>query len=299
MSVTPKQVKEKLQNSLNQTQASIETLSQYFQFHHKHLDTVILPVFREEFINSKREDLILALLYLCNDIIQNLRKKGNMTAISAFRSFFMGNKGEAEKDLFKLVYDKVSDNTKQRMLRVLGIWKERIVFDTAFTTALYEQIGNESMPIVNESGSNVTAASVQNGQLDFSKISTVISDYNKLFNSVLLTETSNGPEKLAELRMMGDKVLYYINKTNVSIDARIKAAQRNATATAASSPAKDPRFAMKRNTPEPETAREVQEEPPNKKQNKQEENPETKPHETKNGPQEEQDEEEYDPFAEG
>jgi len=72
MAFNPAKLTEKL-DKLNSTQASIETVSEWVQFHRKEAARVV-DVWDREFAKAPPPKR-LTLLYLANDILQNTRKK--------------------------------------------------------------------------------------------------------------------------------------------------------------------------------------------------------------------------------
>ena len=72
MAFNPASLVDKL-SKLNSTQASIETLSEWVQFHRRE-STKIVEIWDREFAKAPPPKR-LTLLYLANDILQNSRKK--------------------------------------------------------------------------------------------------------------------------------------------------------------------------------------------------------------------------------
>lgn len=113
------QVSKRLQQ-LNDTQASIETLSQWLIFHRKNADISV-----EQWAQATREAATpknkLNLIYLANDVLQNARKKGDEFA-KAFSNVLAQVIPQIYQDC------SVDPTLAQKILRVLDIWIDRQVF---------------------------------------------------------------------------------------------------------------------------------------------------------------------------
>ncbi|XP_054802394.1 uncharacterized protein LOC129306079 [Prosopis cineraria] len=112
----PQILVEKL-TKLNNSQASIETLSHWCIFHMNKAKQVV-ETWDRQFHCSPREQR-LAFLYLANDILQNSRRKG---------SEFVGEFWKVLPDAIRDVVENGDDFGRNAALRLIGIWEERKVF---------------------------------------------------------------------------------------------------------------------------------------------------------------------------
>lgn len=102
---------------LNNTQASIETLSHWCIFHMNKARQVV-ETWDRQFHCSPR-DQRLAFLYLANDILQNSRRKG---------SEFVGEFWKVLPDALRDVTENGDEFGRNAALRLITIWEERKVF---------------------------------------------------------------------------------------------------------------------------------------------------------------------------
>lgn len=102
---------------LNNSQASIETLSHWCIFHMNKAKQVV-ETWDRQFHCSPR-DQRLAFLYLANDILQNSRRKG---------SEFVGEFWKVLPDALRDVIRNGDEFGRNAALRLIGIWEERKVF---------------------------------------------------------------------------------------------------------------------------------------------------------------------------
>lgn len=116
---TPDSFRTKL-DKLLPTQESIETLSHWLLFHHRHADSVI-DIWNQYILQSTLSiDKKLTLLYVMNDVVQKSKRKGQ---------------GEFAEG-FCLVLDKVlsdpiwndNDAQRQHLMRLISVWEERQIF---------------------------------------------------------------------------------------------------------------------------------------------------------------------------
>ena len=114
-SYSPELLLDKLRK-VNSTQQSIETVSAWCVFYHRHARNTV-SVWEQEFIRMTVAKQ-LAMLYLANDILQNSRKKG-----PGFVHEFYKTLPRAVKHLLKHGDDKV----KKAVNRMVDIWEDRKV----------------------------------------------------------------------------------------------------------------------------------------------------------------------------
>ncbi|KAG4182400.1 hypothetical protein ERO13_A09G038000v2 [Gossypium hirsutum] len=115
-SFNPQILVEKLAK-LNNSQASIETLSHWCIFHMNKAKQVV-ETWDRQFHCSPREQR-LAFLYLANDILQNSRRKG---------SEFVGEFWKVLPDALRDVIESGDEFGRNAALRLISIWEERKVF---------------------------------------------------------------------------------------------------------------------------------------------------------------------------
>ncbi|XP_018484622.1 uncharacterized protein LOC108855327 [Raphanus sativus] len=104
-------------SKLNNSQASIETLSHWCIFHMNKAKHVV-ETWGRQFHCSPREQR-LAYLYLANDILQNSRRKG---------SEFVGEFWKVLPEALRDVIDNGDDFARKAVRRLVNIWEERKVF---------------------------------------------------------------------------------------------------------------------------------------------------------------------------
>eukprot|EP01080_Neovahlkampfia_damariscottae_P004803 gene4803-8389_t len=116
------QFREKLKKLTN-SQQSIESLSLWIIYHSKYYKSSV-KIWKEE-IEKVSQAQQLTLLYVCNDVIQNSRKK-TQNFINEF------------SDILPNVLEKIYPNFKEkkRINRIFDVWKERNVFQTGFISKL-------------------------------------------------------------------------------------------------------------------------------------------------------------------
>ncbi|XP_028968748.1 regulation of nuclear pre-mRNA domain-containing protein 2 [Galendromus occidentalis] len=110
---------EKKLRAVNNTQECIETLSLWV-LHHKHHSDQIASVWLRCLRKSSTKHR-LALLYLCNDVLQRCRKQGRPQFLEAFKKVL--------QEAGVLLDQK---EIRKQVDRVFSIWKQRKVYDEAF-----------------------------------------------------------------------------------------------------------------------------------------------------------------------
>ncbi|KAE8723128.1 putative Exocyst subunit exo70 family protein C2 [Hibiscus syriacus] len=123
---------EKLAN-LNNSQASIETLSHWCIFHMNKAKQVV-ETWDRQFHCSPREQR-LAFLYLANDILQNSRRKG---------SEFVGEFWKVLPNALRVVIENGDEFARNAALRLIRIWEERKVFGSQGQILKEELVGRQS-----------------------------------------------------------------------------------------------------------------------------------------------------------
>ncbi|KAK8676249.1 hypothetical protein V6N13_034301 [Hibiscus sabdariffa] len=118
---------------LNNSQASIETLSHWCIFHMNKAKQVV-ETWDRQFHCSPREQR-LAFLYLANDILQNSRRKG---------SEFVGEFWKVLPNALRDVIENGDEFGRNAALRLIHIWEERKVFGSQGQTLKEELVGRHS-----------------------------------------------------------------------------------------------------------------------------------------------------------
>ncbi|EOY02865.1 ENTH/VHS family protein isoform 1 [Theobroma cacao] len=131
-SFNPQILVEKLAK-LNNSQASIETLSHWCIFHMNKAKQVV-ETWDRQFHCSPREQR-LAFLYLANDILQNSRRKG---------SEFVGEFWKVLPDALRDVIENGDEFGRNAAFRLISIWEERKVFGSRGQILKEELVGRQS-----------------------------------------------------------------------------------------------------------------------------------------------------------
>ncbi|GMI86847.1 hypothetical protein like AT3G26990 [Hibiscus trionum] len=118
---------------LNNSQASIETLSHWCIFHLSKAKHVV-ETWDRQFHFSPREQR-LAFLYLANDISQNSRRKG---------SEFVGEFWKVLPNALRDVIENGDEFGRNAALRLICIWEERKVFGSQGQILKEELVGRHS-----------------------------------------------------------------------------------------------------------------------------------------------------------
>ncbi|EPS73751.1 hypothetical protein M569_01006, partial [Genlisea aurea] len=130
---------EKLSN-LNSSQQSIESFSRWCISHRKKA-RIVVERWDAQFKSSSREKRV-SLLYLCNDILQNSRRKG---------SEFVNEFWKVLPPLLKKLFSSSDDASKKVASRLVDIWEERKVFGSKGLNLRNELFGGDSAPGKNSS----------------------------------------------------------------------------------------------------------------------------------------------------
>ncbi|XP_067666545.1 regulation of nuclear pre-mRNA domain-containing protein 2-like isoform X2 [Haliotis asinina] len=123
-------VQKKLQSVTN-AQDSIQSLSLWIihhKTHHKEIVRLWLNVFKKAKAAHR-----LTLFYLCNDVVQNCKRKNAIVYRESF------------KDVIRAAAIFARDKTiKGKVERIFNIWKERSVFDGKYISSLHGIMGTQS-----------------------------------------------------------------------------------------------------------------------------------------------------------
>ncbi|XP_039066989.1 regulation of nuclear pre-mRNA domain-containing protein 1B-like isoform X2 [Hibiscus syriacus] len=166
-SFNPQILVEKLAK-LNNSQASIETLSHWCIFHMNKAKQVV-ETWDRQFRCSPREQR-LAFLYLANDILQNSRRKG---------SEFVGEFWKVLPDALRDVIESGDEFGRNAALRLISIWEERKVFGSRGQILKEELFGGPS----ESNNRNERHISLKLKQPVVNAVDKIVSGYNALYGS--------------------------------------------------------------------------------------------------------------------
>ncbi|XP_021299053.1 UPF0400 protein C337.03 isoform X2 [Herrania umbratica] len=167
-SFNPQILVEKLAK-LNNSQASIETLSHWCIFHMNKAKQVV-ETWDRQFHCSPREQR-LAFLYLANDILQNSRRKG---------SEFVGEFWKVLPDALRDVIEIGDEFGRNAAFRLISIWEERKVFGSRGQILKEELVGRQSE---NNSSRNGRHVGLKLKQPVGSTVDKIVSAYQVVYGS--------------------------------------------------------------------------------------------------------------------
>jgi len=105
-------------NSLEETQDSIVSTSQWVLFHYRHAER-IAPEW-EKYLAKAPIQKKLAIIYLANDVVQQSRAKRKTEFINAFAKLLPRSLSQA--------YKEVPEPVKQKIKKIVDIWQQRRIF---------------------------------------------------------------------------------------------------------------------------------------------------------------------------
>ncbi|AQK38811.1 uncharacterized protein LOC100382152 [Zea mays] len=129
-------------NKLNNTTASIQTLSHWCIFHRKRARRIVDTW--EKHFSTATNDKKISFLFLSNDILQNSKRKGGDYVHEFWRVL---------PRLLKHFYENGGEEAKKLVARLIGIWDDRKVFGTRIES-LKDGIFGDNPPIFDHSGNN-------------------------------------------------------------------------------------------------------------------------------------------------
>ncbi|GMF56876.1 unnamed protein product [[Candida] boidinii] len=136
MSFSPEKASEKL-NKLTPTQASIVSTSQWFLFHYRNARPLI-DIWNSKIVNPRtRSSEKLTLLYLCNELLQQSRRDKKYFE---FLSYF----SETLTNSFKTINKDLSSSDKEKILKIIKVWKDRVLYSERILNKFYENLGTNS-----------------------------------------------------------------------------------------------------------------------------------------------------------
>ncbi|KAH3676059.1 hypothetical protein WICMUC_002356 [Wickerhamomyces mucosus] len=119
-------------DALEESQESIVSTSQWVLFHHRHGERTANEW--KNYISQSLQKKKLPLIYLANEVIQQARNKRRMEFVDAFSKVLPSSIKEA--------YDNVPEKIKQKITKIVNIWRERRIFSTDLTILDIEIIGS-------------------------------------------------------------------------------------------------------------------------------------------------------------
>ncbi|CAI9717324.1 Hypothetical predicted protein [Octopus vulgaris] len=129
-SLNEESVERKL-HAVNNTQDGIQSMSLWIihhKAHHKKIVDLWLKVLKKDKTAHR-----LTLFYLCNDVVQNCKKKQAKIYMDTFKNVL--------KDAAYFVRD---TTIKSNVSRIFSIWEERNVYDSSFTSELKDILENDA-----------------------------------------------------------------------------------------------------------------------------------------------------------
>ncbi|KAJ1273996.1 hypothetical protein BS78_05G029400 [Paspalum vaginatum] len=146
-------------NKLNNSAASIQTLSQWCIFHRKRAKRVV-DTWEKQF-NSATKDKKVSFLYLSNDILQNSKRKGR-DYVNEFWNVLPRS--------LKHVYENGGEEGKKVVARLIGIWDERKVFGNHIGSLKDDILGDSPTTLDNNGNSSNPSSNSKATRKDSSTI---------------------------------------------------------------------------------------------------------------------------------
>nr|XP_027225126.1 actin cytoskeleton-regulatory complex protein PAN1-like [Penaeus vannamei] len=143
-------VLEKKLSSVRETSEDIQSLSRWCLQHRNHHHSIIQAWSRA--VRKSKVPHRLTLFYVCNDIVQNARRKKILDIVQHFAT--------AIKESAPLVRD---EKIRHKIVRIFNIWEERGIYDAKFIAELSEII--ENVGTVNATENEIVLSSFQPVQL--------------------------------------------------------------------------------------------------------------------------------------
>ncbi|KAK4313203.1 hypothetical protein Pmani_015434 [Petrolisthes manimaculis] len=141
---------EKRLTSVKETSDDIQQLSRWCLQHKNHYHSIIQAWSRA--LRKSKVHHRLTLFYVCNDIVQNCRRKKVLDLVQHFAT--------AIKESTPLVRD---EKIRPKIIRIFNIWEERGIYDAKFISELTEIV--ENVGTVNATENDIVLSSFQPVQL--------------------------------------------------------------------------------------------------------------------------------------
>lgn len=131
-------------SSLQETQDSIVSISQWALFHHRN-SKEIAEVWSDYTLSKSVEKTSgkrLSLLYLCNDVVQQARHKRKSEFIREFANVL--------PNVLNIIFHALEPNIKPKVERLIGVWEQRQVFSNSEIKLMKEALKNSGQGITND-----------------------------------------------------------------------------------------------------------------------------------------------------
>ena len=131
MAYTDDSVRAKLA-SLNETQESVVSVAQWIMFHRRHADrTANLWLERLRDVSTSKR---LNLIYLANEVVQQSRARSKQDFLLAFEPIVA--------EATALAYKSADSNVRDKLRRVVSVWKDRRIFDQTIQSGIESQLND-------------------------------------------------------------------------------------------------------------------------------------------------------------
>ncbi|KAM3124424.1 hypothetical protein CJJ07_003748 [Candidozyma auris] len=211
MSFSPDIFKKKL-DSLQETQDSIVSISQWVLFHHRRVKELCelwsgYTLSDNPKLTSKKK---LSLLYLCNDVVQQARHKRKPEFSVEF--------AKSLPQVLNKVYPSLDDPIKPKIDRLIGVWEQRGIFGASDIRKMRKAVDlSKSGRRLNDDGATATAdpSPVARAQLSGPKLNSELLHLNNLYNHMSqLAEVCN-----SNLTQIGTQSKQYLPNDHADQDA--------------------------------------------------------------------------------
>lgn len=205
MSFSPSVLAKKLL-SLQETQDSIVTISQWILFHQRHSKEAASTwaKYITEDPDARSSKKKLSLLYLCNDVVQQARHKRKQEFIDEFAAVLPG--------VLTKIYASLDPTIQPKVDRLIGVWEQRHVFSALAISDL--------RTAVKKASSAPNAASATTPSASGSALVSAATPTAPTINSVpdlrLLTETYLHLNKLVDITLETLSQVGLMSKTYLS-----------------------------------------------------------------------------------
>lgn len=123
-------------STLNETQDSIVNVSQWIMFHKRHAQKTADIWAR--YLKQSPVQKKLSLIYLANEVVQQTRARRKEEFVNAFSEIIV--------DSVVGAYRQVPQNIKDKIKRVVDVWRQRSIFDNSIIDTLEQRINSGVIP---------------------------------------------------------------------------------------------------------------------------------------------------------
>lgn len=128
-------------SGLQETQDSIVSISQWVLFHHRHAKESS-RIWQQVILAENSANKKLSLLYLCNDVVQQAKRKRKLEFIQEFSLVL--------PETLTKIYSSLNSQIKGKVDRLIGVWEERLIFSSSqindFRSAIQKSERNSKIP---------------------------------------------------------------------------------------------------------------------------------------------------------